>query len=323
MTDACSSNPKTPASGNPCQECPFRKSNSGREHPTNGYKDANFTKDWREIRDGSFFACHVFAPDLHPYSDEAAAAGYVAPVETGSRPECAGAAIAMQREFDAAANYPSFDDYIRARPAGLTRRALGILAARKRGDMEPAFRLPAKFSPDDIRDPSQDVDTSSPLWIFGGAGLNALLEAADAIAGTGCACPVCSNHETVHESDAITTAGGGTARVDAPLAALLTAMNEAGIRTTDSCQNLAEAVTELWPERLAELAKPVAGTVNYSQVVTTGNAFIRMRATSAVEQRFIKATQHLGEWQSGADLAQLSFPLQNVPALTLAVQGLK
>ena len=319
MTDTCNTAPLASASGNPCQECPFRKSNAGREHPTNGYKDDNFTNDWREITDGGFFACHVFAPDLHPYSEEAKAAGYVPPVETGSRPECAGAAIAMQREIDAAADYPSFDTYIKARPAGLSRKALGILSARKRGDVEPAFKVPHKFSPDGVLDPNEYIDTSSPLWIFGGAGLNALVEAADAI--TGCSCPVCAQHETVHPAESVATADGGTARVDAPLAALLTAMNAAGIRTTDSCQNVAEAVTELWPERLAELATPTPGTVNYAQVVTSGNAFIRMQATNTAEQRFIRAAKHLGEWQTGADTAQVSFPLQNVPALTNIAEG--
>ncbi|NUU30841.1 hypothetical protein [Arthrobacter sp. C9C5] len=318
MTEACNTAPPAPASGNPCQECPFRKSNAGREHPTNGYKDDNFTKDWREIAHGSFFACHVFAPDLHPYSPEAKAAGYVAPVETGARPECAGAAIAIQSELDAAKEYGSHGDYIKDRPAGLTRKAFRILEARRHGTLQPAFKVPARFSPDAIRDPNQDVDTSNPAWVFGAEGLSALLTVADAITGTACACPVCTDHGTVHPAQTIETTPGGTALVDAPLAALLDTMNRQGIRTTDSCQNLREAVTALWPERLPTLTAEPTGTVNYGQITRSGSAFIRMHATNPAEQRFIRTTQHLGEWQTAEGIAQLSFPLQNVPALTRA-----
>jgi hypothetical protein len=323
MTDACNTTPAAPASGNPCQECPFRKSNAGREHPTNGYENDNFAKDWRSITEGNFFACHVFAPDLHPYSEEAKEAGYVAPVETGQRPECAGAAIAVQREFDTARGYSSYSDYIKDRPAGLTRNAFGILGARKRGDLQPPFKVPPRFSPDAIRDPSTDIDTGSPVWVFGADGLKAILEAANAITGPACTCPVCRDHETVHPAQSIDTADGGTALVDAPLAALLEAMNHKGIRTTDSCQNLREAVTALWPERLADLEQATPGTVNYSETVGTGNAFIRMHATSTAEQRFMQAAQHIGTWQTVEGIAQLSFPMEQAPALTRIAEGIK
>lgn len=306
----------TPAAGNPCQECPFRKSNAGREHPHDFYRTDQFTSEWRQVAAGDFFACHVTAPDLHPYDVASKAAGYVTPVETGKRPECAGSALAIQRELDLAANYPTYGAYKAARPAGLSPRAFAHLAQRIKGTAAPAFNVPKRFNMDNIKDPTEEIDTTSPIWVFGGSATDDILKTADALLGPAeCTCPVCADHADVHSMAVITTAEGHRARVDALLVPLLTAMNRVGIRTTDSCQNLQEAVTALWPERLPELAEHQPGTVTYAQIIESGNAFIRLRTTNEAERQFMQAARHIGVWQSAGDVAQLSFPLKKLPSL--------
>lgn len=167
--------PPTPAAGNPCQECPFRTSNAGREHPTANY-DENFVLDWKGIAAGHFFACHIFAPDLHSHDERAKEMGFKTPVETGERPECAGATIAIQRELDVAQDYPNHAEYIRARPAGLSPAAFITITNRIKGTAGPAFNV-SGFDPDEIRDPATDVDTTSPYWAFGAPAVTNMLAA--------------------------------------------------------------------------------------------------------------------------------------------------
>lgn len=304
------------ASGNPCQECPFRKSNAGREHPHGVYSNEQFTTEWKRVTEGDFFACHVTAPDLHPYDERSKTAGYVTPVETGQRPECAGSALAIQREIALAAEYPDYDAYKAARPTGLSRRAFVKAIQRVNGTATPALRAPSKFPLDAIRDPSTEIDATSPVWSLGGEVTDALVARIDELLG--CSCPVCVRHAEVHPVRTIVTSDGGSATVDETLADLLEVMNRSGIRTTDSCQNLLQAVTQLWPERLRALSREQAGTVTYAKTIRTGNAFIRMHATSPAEKRFLEATvgiQAVTAQRSG-DIAQVDFPLSELPRLT-------
>lgn len=318
MSESQGSTKLAPAAGNPCQECPFRKSNANREHPQNLYRNEQFTSEWKQVAAGSFFACHVTAPDLHPYDERSRAAGYVPPVETGQRPECSGAVLAIQRELDLALIYPSYRAYKAARPTGLSQQAFRNAVDRIKGVAAPEFRVPAKFNVDFIRNPAEEIDTKSPPWVFGGQGTDAMMAIVDELLG--CSCPVCANHSDVHDMRAILTAEGQTISVDARLVPLLEAMNRRGLRTTDSCENLSEAIQVLWPERLPEISKDVAGTVNYASTVISGSAFIRLRATSRPERQFIQAARHIGEWQSGAGIAQVSFSLADTRSLLNAVQ---
>ncbi|KII26977.1 hypothetical protein M707_24655, partial [Arthrobacter sp. AK-YN10] len=207
--------------------------------------------------------------------------------------------------------------YKAARPAGLSAKAIARIQARITGQATPAFQPPAKFPIDGIRDPSKEIDTSSPVWVLGGETTDALVARIDALIG--CSCPVCENHAEVHPARTITTAEGRTVAVDAALAPLLQTMNRAGIRTTDSCQNLREAVTALWPERLDALAADMPGTVSYARAVTTGSAFIRMLSSSEAERRFIQRTQRLGQWQVNGEVAQLTFRLEEAKTIAQRV----
>lgn len=320
MSESQCSTKLGPAAGDPCRECPFRKSNANREHPQNLYRNEQFASEWKQVAAGSFFACHVTALDLHPYDERSRAAGYVPPVETGRRPECSGAVLAIQRELDLALIYPSYRAYKAARPTGLSPKAFMNVVDRLKGSATPEFRVPSKFNVDGIRDPAEETDTKSPAWEFGGQATDAMMAIADQLLG--CSCPVCANHSDVHDVGTIVSAEGQTVAVDARLAPLLEAMNQRGLRTTDSCQNLSEAIHALWPERLLEISKDVAGTVNYASTVTSGNAFIRMRATSRPERQFIQAARHIGEWQSGVGIAQVSFSLADTGRLLEAVRTL-
>lgn len=325
MTDACETQhgQPVPANGNPCQECPFRKSNTGREHPRDFYRPDQFASEWRRVSDGDFFACHIMAPDLHPHDERSKAAGYVTPIETGSRPECAGSALAIQREIELAATYATLEAYKAARPAGLSLDAFARIAARIDGTAQPAFKVPAKFDIGRIKDPAEEIDTTSPIWAFGDS-MDSLMGVIDSIIGPApCSCPVCTNHEDLHSAEEIVTADGGPARVDQTLAGLLTAMNRAGIRTTDSCQNLAEAVKTLWPEMLEALNRETPGRVSYAEVIRTGNAFIRMHVTNHPEKEFLRQAEPHATVQTAAGIAQLSFDLGSVPALMLITESLR
>lgn len=275
-----------------------------------------FASEWKRVAEGDFFACHVTAPDLHPYDEKSKMAGFVTPIETGKRPECSGAALAIQRELDLATSFPSYEAYRVARPSGLSRKAIRSAMRRQKGTLAPPLRTPAKFPMDAIRDPNEEIDATSPAWVFGGESVDALVAHIDAVLG--CSCPVCIRHAEVHTAQSIITADGQQAEVDEVLAPLLEAMNNAGIRTTDSCQNLSEAVAQLWPERLPVLASDQSATVNYARTIATGNAFIRLRTNTAAERRFLDALARVEgvTTQQTSEVAQVDFPLTALLRLT-------
>ncbi|QSZ49584.1 hypothetical protein [Arthrobacter sp. D5-1] len=299
----------TPAAGNPCQECPFRKSNAGREHTSGNYDD-QFIADWRGIANGGFFACHIFAPDIHLHDESTKAMGYVTPIETGARPECAGSTLAIARELEIAATYSSHNEYIQARPTGLSQTALKTLSSRIKGETGPEFITPESFDSDLIRDPATDVDVTSPYWVFGIAGVERMFN----VLGEP------PTYEAMHRASSLRLADGTDTTVDTRIRPLLAAMSNAGIQTISSCQNFREVIDARFPERLPFLVgpDPEEFQVHYKTAMETAGAYVRFQINTTAAQQFLSASKQreaVAAQQSG-DVAQIDFPLTDLLPLT-------
>ncbi|SDY97575.1 hypothetical protein SAMN05661080_05177 [Modestobacter sp. DSM 44400] len=125
-----------------CAECPQAQANQGREHPDDWYSRGAVAGLWRAVRHGDPVSCHVTEADRNVYrvTEEQAAAGFVVPPEQAQRRECSGVAVALRRELTRLDDAGSFEEYSRRWPAGLTRDALAIAAARVRGAHRPELR---------------------------------------------------------------------------------------------------------------------------------------------------------------------------------------
>lgn len=306
-----------------CQECPFRKVNRGREHPDQApYTDPWLTRIWRRVsQDGGSFSCHMFDAGVVHYSDDIKDAGYKKPADIGERKECAGMVAMVRRELDLVLSSPSFEEYRQARPAGLSQESLDYFLARIRGDIGPEFRTSDYMDMADVLDMHDVVDTDGMDWKYNEGLLNSLSSLVKTLLPTqrGCDCIVCEKHHTVHDMQALRTAEGLEVQVDSELHPLLLALAKAGIRTTASCVDIHEAITELAPSWLGQLLNyDTPGGTNYQQALRRQAAFIELRNESAPEKLFLAAVENL----SGADVthknasSQIVFLREHLAALT-------
>jgi hypothetical protein len=333
MTDACNTTHGTerrmePARLQNCQECPFRKTNRGRSHPLGiQYTDGEFSKLWRNVsQEGGMFGCHMWDADLHPFDEAVKDAGFHKPVDVGSRIECAGMVAMVERELDLADAAPSYEEYHRERPLGMSEKAILIYSARRRGELGPELRFSEHINKEDITDPHDVVDPDSIKWQLSDVQADAMLRTLEAIMPTvrECDCTVCERHSEVHPSLPLITAEDLAVEVDGALHPLLSVMATAGIRTTDSCINMHETITAIAPESYGTIINGHArGTMNYERILRRKAAFIRLRNENDQEQAFIaKAEQLPGvETMTSGLLTQLVFPAESVPALLEAVRA--
>lgn len=313
--------PMLPAAAQPCKECPWRKSNNKMPHPFNIYEGTEIQRLWRDIsHQGRPSGCHLFDP-AHQFNEQSAELGFVKPVNVGQRRECSGSAALIQRELRIAANYPNYQAYAAARPAGLKLKAFKILAKRLQGQALHPLTDP-QVDQSLMNDPLEFVDEQSLFWQFPTETLWDLSATIDVVsAGLGeqveCGCPVCEGHQSVHSTDDLTTAGDAIVKVDRELHGLLSALTAFGIRTTDSCIDLREAVEKLWPQRLPSLLAPAPGGFNYADILSEGAAFIRFCNSTPVEQEFIKRLHAAGfHTVSMGLLTQVMFSRHQIPAIT-------
>jgi hypothetical protein len=331
MTDTASTchledKPKQAAALTPCSECPWRQSNTGRKHVYNIYSDDQFTRNWRGIAvDGKFFGCHLFDGDAHRVPPESQAMGYKKAVDIGGRKECAGAVAMIRRELQILASYDSHEEYIKARPVGLTQRALVTIKERMAGNLAPELRFPIHGN-DDLVDPMGRVDTDSPNWKYSREALAELSIVLHANLALQCECPVCTEHTTVHRPKELTTVTGDTVEVDEELHELLDAMNSAGIRTVSSCVNLADALEQLWPEqKLALLQKTFEGGLHYRDTIARRAAYIRFNNSTVPAKAFVMFAAKIPgvEVNSLVAMTQMEFPPAAIPHLTTLAKKLK
>jgi hypothetical protein len=122
----------------------------------------------------------------------------------------------------------------------------------------------------------------------------------------------------VHEAGELTTVTGQTVRADAVLLPLLQALNNVGIRTTDSCENLHDLLGKLMPEQIPVLlGEEDPGTISYAPALRRREAVIRFESRNDAERKFINTVRpftwlHLSD---GSTHAQLTFPLHMLPVL--------
>lgn len=148
-----------PAARRMCAECPQARANQGRDHPDGWYGREQVAGLWRSVREGSPVSCHITEADRNVYrvTDEHAAAGFVVPPEQAQRRECSGVAVALRRELSRLVDAGSFEEYRRRWPAGLTREALTLAAARAAGERGPELRAPAVDEAAVVDVPADDV----------------------------------------------------------------------------------------------------------------------------------------------------------------------
>ncbi|WP_104175518.1 hypothetical protein [Arthrobacter sp. Y81] len=311
-----------------CQECPFRKANRNREHPLGiMYTDGEFARLWRNVsQDGGMFGCHMWDSDLLPFDETVKEAGFHKPADVGSRIECAGMVAMVERELDLADAAPSYEEYHRQRPLGMSKKAILFYSARRLGELGPELRFSEHINKDDILDPHDVVDPASGAWQFSERLADVILRTAQAIMPSvrDCACQVCQRHAEVHPALTLTTAENLTVEVDAEMHPLLSALAATGIRTTDSCINMHETITALAPGSYGEIINGHdRKTMNYETVLRRKAAFIRLRNDNGAEQAFITAAGKIAGMEtltSGA-LTQLVFPQDSIPALLEAVNA--
>lgn len=145
--------------------------------------------------------------------------------------------------------------------------------------------------PDDVIHPEDWIDTSSEQRIFSKDVAADLLNVMAVLfpETNACDCPACRNHGQVHLMKDLTTAGGETVEVDAAMFPLLNALARAGIETTESCVNLAEAVQALAPGEIGSLTNMAAGKINYRPIMLRREPFIRLSNETPAAQAFLLA----------------------------------
>lgn len=310
--------PRKAAAATPCSECPWRKSNADRPHFNNQYSTEEFTRLWRSIAvDGNFFGCHLMDADYHPVPAESLAMGYQKPADIGARRECAGALAVVRRELKLLNDYDTHEDYIAARPVGLSKKALDVLLSRSKGELEPALRFASNEDETDVADPMERVNTSLIQWQVSRNKAADLLAAMEAFGGSQCDCKVCTNHTSVHRPAPLALPDGTTAEVDQELHGVLTAMTRAGIKTVDSCINMAEALDELWPDRKPTLLRVVAGRMNYRTMIQRQAAHIRFANTTEAGKAIAVSFARVEgvEVVSAGSMTQVVFDAGQIPVL--------
>lgn len=104
-----------------CATCPWRKSNHGKPHPANWYRESNLRRLWNGIRRGQArgMVCHSTDPEAADY-------GSTKPVpETAQPRECGGALVLVIREVEVLNGCQNFAEYRMKRGKdGMTRPAL-------------------------------------------------------------------------------------------------------------------------------------------------------------------------------------------------------
>lgn len=311
--------PRLKAAGQACRECPFRESNRDRKHFADDYSDGEFTRIWNSVAvEGRFFGCHLTDSDYQPFPQESRAMGYKQPADIGARRECAGSVAMIQRELRLAADHGNHAQYIEARPVGFSRRAFQIVNERLKGNLVPELRFAPDPDESDLTDPVERVETDSWAWAVGREGIADLSIVVQTLAGATCDCQLCTNHTDAHTALTLTTADGECVEVDAQLHGLLSSLAAAGIRTTDSCINIADALDQLWPERKATLLRAPAGGMNYSDMIRGQAAHVRLRNDRPAEIAFITAASQLPGVEAAATgpLTQIVFQEDDIPPLT-------
>ncbi|WP_091465360.1 hypothetical protein [Paenarthrobacter nitroguajacolicus] len=327
--DICNS--MIPASKQPCIECPFREANGDIPAPQGWYDKENFERVWASVaRENKYFPCHMFdSPDNTGYDSRSEDMGLRKPVDLGKPKECAGITAMIHKEVELAAEYPDWESYISARPAGLQRDAYDKALRRIAGEGLPMTK-PANPDKAKVFDPAARVTTDSFAWKLGDAGVQAMLDVVQGVMDDigvslpTCNCNLCQNHETVHPAEVLTTATGDKVKVDAALHPLLTALSTAGVRTTGSCQAFYEAMQALVPENIRSLASDTTNGVTYSVPLRRREAFIRFENRNPAERKLVKALRNR-DWlhlSDGRVEGQISFPLARVPELLTVAQSL-
>jgi len=267
-----------------CAECPWAKANDGREHPYGWYGREGHLTHLRILRSAKLEACHVTAPDRDVYAFDSVLedAGFVCPPRNASMRECSGAAVVQLRELRLFEELGSHEAYQKARPAGLPLEALERVRARRDGQAQPPLRAP-DIADEDVTD-AVTLPGLSLLDYATTEQVNEMQAMLTRMLGTRprpavslapCECEVCRNHDQVHASAPITVMGESIP-VDAGLASLLQAMNDAGVRTVASCQHLREAVQSIAPYRLGELLEPPLGSaLHYADTLRRDAGFVR------------------------------------------------
>lgn len=155
-----------PAPLQPCQECPWRRSNADRPAPE-PYEDS-YTRDhhvrcWRDVAVGSLSVCHLTAgPEQFPMGSDPrwVEGGYKAVPENVRNRECAGSVIAALREVRRVIAAGSIDRYVAENPQGMTAPTAAKWLKRLEGepvDQWPELRQP-NLAEAEIIDPSRESD---------------------------------------------------------------------------------------------------------------------------------------------------------------------
>ena len=303
-----------------CQECPFKEKNRGREHSFNHYQNANLTGYWRSVsQEGSHFNCHMFAPSAYAYDQADIDNGFKHPTNLGNARECAGTVAMLRRELEVLATYPTWGDYKKDRPTGLSQKVVQRLQQRLNGEVDPPLNYSDFVKPEDVIHPEDWIETSDLAWKFSRhTAMNMLLIMSVIAPETNeCDCRTCTNHEQVHAGKELVTSQGFSVTVDADLHPLLQALAKAGAESTESCVNLHEAVSRLAPGEVGALTNLPAGDVNYRPVMVSKNAFIRLSNQSAAAKAFILAANNIPSIgiTTYKQVTQLVFPTRAIPAL--------
>lgn len=320
-----------PAAKQPCRECPMRTPNVDVPVPHDWFSQENFDRLWAGVaRENTHFPCHLFDdPENSGYDSSSKDAGLRPPADIGKRKECAGMTAMIHREVRIAADYPDWETYIAARPAGLQRGAYKSALARIAGTGVP---LTEPADPDDpeLVDPAERVNLDSMAWKLGNYGVAALLNALQGIAEDlhfplpACDCRFCEDHTTVHESHELHLSTGETVQADAELVPLLQALAEGGIRTTASCQDFHGGMEQLWPEQIPVLlAQEDPRSINYAVPLRRKEAVVRFENRNESARAYIRAIRAVEELHltDGPSQAQIVFPLSMVPKLAALVGG--
>lgn len=251
--------PAAPAAAEACGTCPWRRDNTlGESDPW--LSDGHLMGYWDQIRTGSVMACHKTCIIPEVVTEEAAEHGWAPTPPHARKRECAGALAQVLKEEQLLEELGSYDEYFAKRgPFGMTRPGFAALGRRRRGDVKPAPRALAA------------LEQYERPWFPAPAGDQTLPVVPP------CACPVCTRHEEAHAAVTLThPTTDEPITVDAGLATLIESLWRAGAVTVASCENLTDALEQLWPEQLPELrSRDLPAELNYQHTVRQGLAFVR------------------------------------------------
>lgn len=285
-----------PAADAACSNCPWRRDNAGAEDPL--LSEEALVGHWDRIRDGNPFACHKTSIDADALSADDQSRGWCEVPEGVSTRECAGALAQMLKEEGLRDELGSFEAYFALRgPHGVSRQGFAVLARRRRGQA----RLP-------VREVSKLAQYGRE-WFPNPVGANSLPVVPP------CFCPVCEHHEDVHGQAGATPPGSGApVMIDVALIPLVEALWAAGAVTFASCENLRDAVEQLWPDSLDRLS----GAHSYANLMRTGHAYIQGVDGAVWDGVADEAKRLGGRVIRMAPAIHLEFPPERVPELVRA-----